>query len=210
MPGRDDEPLPRPGADRRDHRRGLRRAGARPRQSRLPPARGRCPRDGRPGRATGLHAASLIHPVKDQRVRVYRTGSIGLLTVASARAQGARSVDVIEPSAVRRHGVQGRRGARARAAARGAPLRSGRWPRPARQAGHGAADGRGQPGIGSSRSSENMKRFGTGIAASRGTRSAHGRPGRDRTVAPSYPPVLPRRRESRARWVAPCSCGESH
>lgn len=199
MPGRDDEPLPRPGADRRGHRRGLRRAGARPWQGRLPPARGRCPPTGAlvEPLACVLHAASRIHPVKDQRVRVYRTGSIGLLTVASARAQGARSVDVIEPSAVRRHGVRGRRGARARAAARGARRRSGRWPRPARQAGHAAADGRGQPGIGSSRSSENMKRIGAGIAASQGTRSAHGRPGRDRTVAPSYL-LLSRRRESRA------------
>ncbi|WP_413105592.1 alcohol dehydrogenase catalytic domain-containing protein [Streptomyces sp. Inha503] len=49
-----------------------------------------------------LHAASRIRPVKDQRVLVYGAGSIGLLAVACARARGARSVDVIEPSAVRR------------------------------------------------------------------------------------------------------------
>ncbi|MFJ8931538.1 zinc-binding dehydrogenase [Streptomyces sp. NPDC102364] len=49
-----------------------------------------------------LHAASRIRPIKDQRVLVYGAGSIGLLAVAYARAQGASTVDVIEPSAVRR------------------------------------------------------------------------------------------------------------
>ncbi|WP_275558967.1 alcohol dehydrogenase catalytic domain-containing protein [Streptomyces sp. 5-6(2022)] len=49
-----------------------------------------------------LHAVSRIRPVKGQRVLVYGAGSIGLLAVACARARGARGVDVIEPSAVRR------------------------------------------------------------------------------------------------------------
>lgn len=49
-----------------------------------------------------LHAASRIRPMKDQRVLVYGAGSIGLLAVAYAKAQGARSVGVVEPSAVRR------------------------------------------------------------------------------------------------------------
>nr|WTA00160.1 alcohol dehydrogenase catalytic domain-containing protein [Streptomyces sp. NBC_00857] len=49
-----------------------------------------------------LHAASRIRPIKDQRVLVYGAGSIGLLAVAYTKAQGARSIGVIEPSAVRR------------------------------------------------------------------------------------------------------------
>jgi len=49
-----------------------------------------------------LHAASRIRPIKDQRVLVYGAGSIGLLAVAYAKARGAQSIGVIEPSAVRR------------------------------------------------------------------------------------------------------------
>ncbi|MFC9427560.1 alcohol dehydrogenase catalytic domain-containing protein [Streptomyces sp. NPDC056987] len=49
-----------------------------------------------------LHAASRVRPMKDQRVLVYGAGSIGLLAVTYATAQGARSVGVVEPSAVRR------------------------------------------------------------------------------------------------------------
>ena len=49
-----------------------------------------------------LHAASRIGPLKGQRVLIYGAGSIGLFTVAYARAQGARSVGVVEPSEVRR------------------------------------------------------------------------------------------------------------
>ncbi|MEV7090472.1 alcohol dehydrogenase catalytic domain-containing protein [Streptomyces sp. NPDC093085] len=49
-----------------------------------------------------LHAASRIGPVEGRRVLVYGAGSIGLLAVAYARARGARSIGVVEPSAVRR------------------------------------------------------------------------------------------------------------
>ena len=49
-----------------------------------------------------LHAASRNRPLKGLRVLVYGAGSIGLLAVAYARAQGAQSIGVIEPSAVRR------------------------------------------------------------------------------------------------------------
>lgn len=49
-----------------------------------------------------LHAASRIGPMRGQRVLVYGAGSIGLMTVAFARAEGARSVEVVEPSEVRR------------------------------------------------------------------------------------------------------------
>ncbi|TKG64925.1 alcohol dehydrogenase catalytic domain-containing protein [Prauserella endophytica] len=49
-----------------------------------------------------LHGASRIGPVAGQRVLVYGAGSIGLLAVAYARAEGAASIEVVEPSAIRR------------------------------------------------------------------------------------------------------------
>ncbi|GAA4617390.1 alcohol dehydrogenase catalytic domain-containing protein [Saccharopolyspora hordei] len=49
-----------------------------------------------------LHAASRIGPVDGQRVLVYGAGSIGLLAAAYAKARGAHSIDVVEPSPVRR------------------------------------------------------------------------------------------------------------
>lgn len=50
-----------------------------------------------------LHAAGRIGPLQDQRVLIYGAGSIGLFTVAYAKAHGAASVAVVEPSEVRRH-----------------------------------------------------------------------------------------------------------
>lgn len=49
-----------------------------------------------------LHAASRIGPIDGQRVLIYGAGSIGLLATAYAKARGAQSIDVIEPSPVRR------------------------------------------------------------------------------------------------------------
>ncbi|RPE77840.1 MULTISPECIES: alcohol dehydrogenase catalytic domain-containing protein [unclassified Frondihabitans] len=49
-----------------------------------------------------LHAFGRVAPVKDQRVLIYGAGSIGLLAIAYAKANGASSIDVIEPSPVRR------------------------------------------------------------------------------------------------------------
>jgi 2-desacetyl-2-hydroxyethyl bacteriochlorophyllide A dehydrogenase len=49
-----------------------------------------------------LHALDRIGPVADQRVLIYGAGSIGLLAAALLRARGVRSIDVIEPSPVRR------------------------------------------------------------------------------------------------------------
>lgn len=49
-----------------------------------------------------LHALDRVGPVAGQRVLIYGAGSIGLLAAALVRARGAMSIDVIEPSPVRR------------------------------------------------------------------------------------------------------------
>jgi 2-desacetyl-2-hydroxyethyl bacteriochlorophyllide A dehydrogenase len=49
-----------------------------------------------------LHALDRVGPVSGQRVLIYGAGSIGLLAAALVRARGALSIDVIEPSPVRR------------------------------------------------------------------------------------------------------------
>ncbi|MCU1700415.1 MAG: alcohol dehydrogenase Zn-containing [Mycobacterium sp.] len=49
-----------------------------------------------------LHALDRTPPLTDQRVTVFGAGSIGLLAVAVARAAGARSIHVVEPSPARR------------------------------------------------------------------------------------------------------------
>lgn len=53
-----------------------------------------------------LHAASRVGPFTNRRVLVYGAGSIGLLVVAYARAKGAASIEVIEPSPVRRSAAE--------------------------------------------------------------------------------------------------------
>ena len=53
-----------------------------------------------------LHAASRVGPFTNRRVLVYGAGSIGLLVVAYARAKGAASVEVVEPSPVRRSAAE--------------------------------------------------------------------------------------------------------
>jgi 2-desacetyl-2-hydroxyethyl bacteriochlorophyllide A dehydrogenase len=49
-----------------------------------------------------LHALDRVGPVAGQRVLIYGAGSIGLLAAALLRARGVLSIDVIEPSPVRR------------------------------------------------------------------------------------------------------------
>ncbi|HEY5853168.1 MAG TPA: alcohol dehydrogenase catalytic domain-containing protein [Aldersonia sp.] len=49
-----------------------------------------------------LHALDRSPALTDRRVTVFGAGSIGLLAVVVARAQGARSVQVVEPSPARR------------------------------------------------------------------------------------------------------------
>ncbi|MBF4577883.1 alcohol dehydrogenase catalytic domain-containing protein [Frondihabitans sp. VKM Ac-2883] len=49
-----------------------------------------------------LHAFGRVAPVTGQRVLIYGAGSIGLLALAYAKANGASSVAIVEPSAVRR------------------------------------------------------------------------------------------------------------
>lgn len=49
-----------------------------------------------------LHAFDRAPALTDQRVAVYGAGSIGLLAVVVARAAGARSIHVVEPSPARR------------------------------------------------------------------------------------------------------------
>ncbi|TAM66872.1 MAG: alcohol dehydrogenase [Microbacteriaceae bacterium] len=49
-----------------------------------------------------LHALDRVGPVGGQRVLIYGAGSIGLLAGALVRSQGAKAIDVIEPSPVRR------------------------------------------------------------------------------------------------------------
>jgi threonine dehydrogenase-like Zn-dependent dehydrogenase len=49
-----------------------------------------------------LHALDRTPRLTDQRVTVYGAGSIGLLAVVVARAAGARSIQVVEPSPARR------------------------------------------------------------------------------------------------------------
>jgi 2-desacetyl-2-hydroxyethyl bacteriochlorophyllide A dehydrogenase len=49
-----------------------------------------------------LHALDRSPALTDQRVAVYGAGSIGLLAVVVARAAGARSIHVVEPSPARR------------------------------------------------------------------------------------------------------------
>ena len=53
-----------------------------------------------------LHAASRVGPFTNRRVLVYGAGSIGLLVVAYARAKGAASIEVVEPSPVRRSAAE--------------------------------------------------------------------------------------------------------
>jgi 2-desacetyl-2-hydroxyethyl bacteriochlorophyllide A dehydrogenase len=53
-----------------------------------------------------LHAASRVGPFTNRRVLVSGAGSIGLLVIAFARANGAASIEVIEPSAVRRSAAE--------------------------------------------------------------------------------------------------------
>ncbi|NQW91234.1 alcohol dehydrogenase catalytic domain-containing protein [Curtobacterium sp. VKM Ac-2861] len=49
-----------------------------------------------------LHAFGRIKPIEGQRVLIYGAGSIGLLALAVAKARGAKSIEIIEPSPVRR------------------------------------------------------------------------------------------------------------
>ncbi|MBT8163247.1 MULTISPECIES: alcohol dehydrogenase catalytic domain-containing protein [Arthrobacter] len=49
-----------------------------------------------------LHALGRIAPVTGKRVLIYGAGSIGLLAAALVKARGAASIDIIEPSPVRR------------------------------------------------------------------------------------------------------------
>lgn len=49
-----------------------------------------------------LHAFGRIAPIAGQRVLIYGAGSIGLLALAVAKARGAKSIEIIEPSPVRR------------------------------------------------------------------------------------------------------------
>lgn len=49
-----------------------------------------------------LHAFGRIGPIVDQRVLIYGAGSIGLLALAVAKARGAKSIEIIEPSPIRR------------------------------------------------------------------------------------------------------------
>lgn len=49
-----------------------------------------------------LHALDRVDPVDGKRVLIYGAGSIGLLAAALVRARGAKSIDVVEPSPVRR------------------------------------------------------------------------------------------------------------
>ena len=49
-----------------------------------------------------LHGFRRSPSMRDKRVLVYGAGSIGLLATAVARAEGATSIDIIEPSRVRR------------------------------------------------------------------------------------------------------------
>lgn len=49
-----------------------------------------------------LHALDRVESVQDKRVLIYGAGSIGLLAAALVKARGARSIDIIEPSPVRR------------------------------------------------------------------------------------------------------------
>lgn len=49
-----------------------------------------------------LHALGRVADVADKRVLIYGAGSIGLLAAALVKARGARSIDIIEPSPVRR------------------------------------------------------------------------------------------------------------
>lgn len=49
-----------------------------------------------------LHAFGRIGPIAGQRVLIYGAGSIGLLALAVAKARGAKSIEIIEPSPVRR------------------------------------------------------------------------------------------------------------
>lgn len=48
-----------------------------------------------------LHGMRRSPPLADQRILIYGAGSIGLLATAVARAEGARSIDIIEPSMIR-------------------------------------------------------------------------------------------------------------
>lgn len=49
-----------------------------------------------------LHAFGRIGPLAGQRVLIYGAGSIGLLALAVAKARGAKRIEIIEPSPVRR------------------------------------------------------------------------------------------------------------
>ncbi|ROQ52626.1 2-desacetyl-2-hydroxyethyl bacteriochlorophyllide A dehydrogenase [Rathayibacter sp. PhB152] len=49
-----------------------------------------------------LHALDRVDSVSGQRVLIYGAGSIGLLAAALVRARGASTIDVVEPSPVRR------------------------------------------------------------------------------------------------------------
>ena len=49
-----------------------------------------------------LHALDRVASVADKRVLIYGAGSIGLLAAALVRARGAKTVEVVEPSSVRR------------------------------------------------------------------------------------------------------------
>jgi 2-desacetyl-2-hydroxyethyl bacteriochlorophyllide A dehydrogenase len=49
-----------------------------------------------------LHAFGRVSPVTGKRVLIYGAGSIGLLALAYAKANGAASIAIIEPSPVRR------------------------------------------------------------------------------------------------------------
>ncbi|TCL78977.1 MULTISPECIES: alcohol dehydrogenase catalytic domain-containing protein [unclassified Curtobacterium] len=49
-----------------------------------------------------LHAFGRIKAIEGQRVLIYGAGSIGLLALAVAKARGAKSIEIIEPSPVRR------------------------------------------------------------------------------------------------------------
>lgn len=49
-----------------------------------------------------LHGMRRSPPLEGQRVLIYGAGSIGLLATAVARAAGARSIEIVEPSRIRR------------------------------------------------------------------------------------------------------------